>query len=392
MAEQTDSPNAIDPRALESTIEALQARAIEQGFVGRDELDDAWAGDRELDAEHRRRIEDALTELGIELRAEGLQSDRGRRTRPLDASGEIDDTISLYLREIGGIPLLEARDEKHLARQLERGIAALERLEDPLLQPELDPEVVQRLESQVRGGQEARKRLIQANSRLVVHIAKRYNGKGVPFQDLIQEGNLGLMRAVEKFDHRRGFKFSTYATWWIRQSITRALADQSRTIRVPVHMAEQISKLGAARRRLEQELGRDPSIEEVASELDLPVAKVEQVMQFARRPISLETPVGEDSESEYGDFLPDKDTPEPTEQAGREMLREEMEAVLASLSEREAEVLALRYGLGGGTPLTLEEVGKRFGVTRERIRQIETKAIRRLRHPTRSNKLRDFLR
>ncbi|MCB0216853.1 MAG: RNA polymerase sigma factor RpoD [Caldilineae bacterium] len=388
MADTTPAANA-----LESTLEALQAIANAKGYVTTDDVLEAWTGEDEIDASSLETLNESLGELGIDVRDDTLRSDRGRRTRPLDsATGETDDTISLYLREIGSIPLLDADDEKTLAQQLEAGLAARLRLGDPTEIFEMPDAELQALRKQGLAGEEARKRLIQANSRLVVHIAKKYVGNGVPFQDLIQEGNLGLMRAVEKFDYHKGFKFSTYATWWIRQAITRALADQSRTIRVPVHMAEQISKLTAVTRQLEQELGRDPSTEEIAAELDMPVARVEQVIQIARRPISLEMPVGEESDSEYGDFLQDKDALEPTELAGREMLRDEIEAVLDSLSEREAEVLSLRYGLKDGTPHTLEEVGAKFGVTRERIRQIETKAIRRLRHPTRSNKLRDYLR
>ena len=248
------------------------------------------------------------------------------------------------------------------------------------------------LQRVVREGERARARLTHANTRLVVHIAKKYVNNGVPFMDLIQEGNLGLIRAVEKFDYRRGFKFSTYATWWIRQAITRALADQARTIRVPVHMSEQISKITAVTRRLEQDLGRKPTPEEIAAEMDMSPKRVERILEIAQRPLSLEMKVGEDADSELGDFLPDEGSPEPTEQAGRELLREEIESVLGSLSRREAQVLELRYGLVDGTAHTLEEVGEKFGVTRERIRQIETKAIRRLRHPTRSKKLRDYLR
>jgi RNA polymerase primary sigma factor len=248
------------------------------------------------------------------------------------------------------------------------------------------------LERKVREGEAARRHLIKANSRLVVSIAKRYMGHGVPFLDLIQEGNLGLIRAVEKFDHRRGYKFSTYATWWIRQAITRALADQGRTIRVPVHMSEQINKLTQASRRLEQELGREPSSEELAVEMGVKPRKVERLMEIAQRPLSLEMRVGEEMDSELGDFIEDEETPLPTDAASKELLREEIERMLNSLTPREARVLQLRYGLADGHSYTLEEVGARFGVTRERIRQIETKAIRRLRHPTRSRKLRDYLR
>ena len=320
-----------------------------------------------------------------------LATSRGRRPRPVDNPlSDGDDTISLYLREIGSIPLLTGEDERGLARCYEDGRASQEALDAGAV--DFEPSERARLEALVFKGMLARERLIQANSRLVVHIAKKYTNNGVPFMDLIQEGNLGLIRAVEKFDWKRGFKFSTYATWWIRQAITRALADQARTIRVPVHMSEQISKLMAITRRLEQELGRDPTIEEIASEMDIPPKRVERIREIAQRPLSLEMKVGEENDSELGDFLPDEDTPAPTDYAGRELLREEIEQVLDSLTEREAAVLELRYGLSGGKPHTLEEVGEKFGVTRERIRQIETKAIRRLRHPTRSNKLRDYLR
>jgi RNA polymerase primary sigma factor len=322
-----------------------------------------------------------------------LIAERSYRARSADTVvGDSDDIVSLYLREIGGIPLLTADDEVTLATAYELGVAASLVLSDPInIAGMSDPELM-RLRQQVDEGQQARARLIQANSRLVVHIAKKYINNGLPLMDLIQEGSLGLIRAVEKFDYRRGYKFSTYATWWIRQAITRALADQARTIRVPVHMSELISKVTAATRRLEQDLGREPTLEELAHELAMSPRRVARIMEIAQRPLSLEMKVGEEADSELGDFIADDLTPEPTEQAGRELLREEIETVLASLTRREAQVLELRYGLVDGRPRTLEEVGETFGVTRERIRQIETKAIRRLRHPTRSRKLRDYLR
>jgi RNA polymerase primary sigma factor len=385
-------------KAYDRALEALRIVAASKGHVTLDDLvgaaasvansDEDQAGEKAVAALYR-----SLVDAKITVQDDTLLSDRGRRVQPLDAhAGESDNTIGLYLREIGGIALLDASDEQTLARQFEAGLEAARRIEDPSEIFEMEDAELKLLRELARQGEEARNRLIQANSRLVVYIAKKYVGNGVPLPDLIQEGNLGLMRAVEKFDYRKGFKFSTYATWWIRQAVTRALADQSRTIRVPVHMAEQISKLTGATRHLEQSLGRDPTLDELALELDLSPQKVEQIIQIARQPISLEMPVGEESDSEYGDFLADTDAIEPTELAGREMLRDQLLEVLASLPEREAQVLELRYGLHDGTPRTLEEVGTKFGVTRERIRQIETKAIRHLRHPLRSNKLRDYLR
>ncbi|MFQ5460577.1 MAG: sigma-70 family RNA polymerase sigma factor [Anaerolineae bacterium] len=316
-----------------------------------------------------------------------------RKRRALDAPGDGADTVSLYLRELGAIPLLTAADEVALAQLYERGREAQERLgEAGEKGDDLSAQEVEDLKAVVTAGADARERMIQANGRLVVHIAKKYVNNGVPFQDLIQEGNLGLIRATEKFDYHLGFKFSTYATYWIRQAITRAIADQARTIRVPVHMSEQIAKLKAASRRLEQDLGRDPTMNELAGALGVTPRRVEQIIEVAQRPLSLEMRVGDDADSELGDFIRDDESPAPNEEAGREFLREELGVVLNSLTPREAAVLELRYGLADGTPLTLEEVGARFGVTRERIRQIETKAIRRLRHPTRSRRLRDYLR
>ncbi|MEO8083792.1 MAG: sigma-70 family RNA polymerase sigma factor [Ardenticatenales bacterium] len=332
-----------------------------------------------------------LEELDLEALAEldPFLSGRGIRLSPLDLSfSDGDDAVSLYLREIGSIPLLTADDEKSLAQAYEAGRAAAVTLAELKAEGKTDPALV----AAHLKGLDARERLIQANSRLVVHIAKKYNNNDVPLLDLIQEGNVGLIRAVEKFDWTRGFKFSTYATWWIRQAITRALADQARTIRVPVHMSEQIAKYMAIFRRLEQEQGRAPSLAEIAKEMGVNVKRVEHIREIAQRPLSLEKKVGDEADSELGEFLADDDSPDPTEQAGREMLREEIELILDDLLPREAEVLMLRYGLMDGKQHTLEEVGERFGVTRERIRQIETKAIRRLRHPTRSKKLRDFLR
>jgi RNA polymerase primary sigma factor len=273
----------------------------------------------------------------------------------------IDDPVRMYLKEIGKIPLLKPHEEVELAKRMHDGDEA------------------------------AKKRLVEANLRLVVSIAKRYVGRGMLFLDLIQEGNLGLIKAVEKFDHTKGYKFSTYATWWIRQAITRAIADQARTIRIPVHMVETINKLIRVSRQLLQELGREPKPDEIAAEMELPEEKVREIMKIAQEPVSLETPIGEEEDSHLGDFIPDEDAPAPAEAAAYSLLKEQIEEVLSSLNEREQKVLKLRFGLEDGRARTLEEVGKEFDVTRERIRQIEAKALRKLRHPSRSKKLRDYL-
>ncbi len=299
----------------------------------------------------------------------------------------IDDTVSLYLKEISRIPLLTAAQEVEYARGMETGERAALRLSHN----HISPSERTRLEKKVREGELYRQKLIKANFRLVVSIAKKYIGRGVSFLDLIQEGNIGLIRAVEKFDYNRGFKFSTYATWWIRQAITRAIADQGRTIRVPVHMCERINKLTRVSRQLVQELGREPTSEEIAKELSTTPRKVERIIKISQRPLSLEMPVGEEQDSHLGDFIPDEMTLGPTDAASHQLLREQMEDVLTSLSPREGRVLQLRFGLKDGKSHTLEEVGKKFGVTRERIRQIEAKALRKLRHPSRSRKLRDYL-
>jgi len=273
----------------------------------------------------------------------------------------LDDPVRMYLKEIGRVPLLTAEEEVELAKRIEQG------------------------------DEMAKRRLAEANLRLVVSIAKRYVGRGMLFLDLIQEGNLGLIKAVEKFDFRKGFKFSTYATWWIRQAITRAIADQARTIRIPVHMVETINKLIRVSRQLLQELGREPTPEEIAKEMDLPVERVREIMKIAQEPVSLETPIGEEEDSHLGDFIEDQEAPAPAEEASFLMLKEQLEGVLDTLTPREEKVLRLRFGLDDGRSRTLEEVGQVFGVTRERIRQIEAKALRKLRHPSRSKKLKDFL-
>jgi RNA polymerase primary sigma factor len=300
---------------------------------------------------------------------------------------EIDDSISLYLKEIGRVPLLTAEEEVDLAKRMERGRDSRRKLNDGLE----DWEERERLLWFVRDGQAAQEHLIKANSRLVVSVAKKYVGRGVPFLDLIQEGNIGLIRAVKKFDFRRGFKFSTYATWWIRQAVTRAIADQGRTIRVPVHMYEQINRLTRTSRQLVQELGRDPSTEEIADELKVSPRKVEHIMRVSQRPLSLEMPVGEEEDSYLGDFIEDEDADAPGDAAGQQLLREVIDEIFQSLTPREVRILQLRFGLVDGYCYTLEEVGKKFGVTRERIRQIEAQALSRLRHPSRSRKLRDYL-
>ena len=273
----------------------------------------------------------------------------------------VDDPVRLYLKEIGKIPLLSAEEEMQYAKQM------------------------------MDGDEKARKKLSEANLRLVVSIAKKYVGRGMLFLDLIQEGNLGLIKAVEKFDYRKGYKFSTYATWWIRQAITRAIADQARTIRIPVHMVETINKLIRTSRHLLQQLGREPSIEEIAAEMEMSVERVKEIKKVAQEPVSLETPIGEEEDSHLGDFIPDDDAPSPSELAAYTLLREQLEEIIQTLTPREAKVLRLRFGLEDGKARTLEEVGKEFQVTRERIRQIEAKALRKLRHPSRSKKLKDYM-
>ena len=312
----------------------------------------------------------------------------------------VEDPVRMYLKEIGKVPLLTADEEIQLAKRMEDGQAAIEPLKElkkQLYEAELDVEKaeirekIKPLQLAVDRGSDAKKRLAEANLRLVVSIAKRYVGRGMLFLDLIQEGNLGLIKAVEKFDFRKGFKFSTYATWWIRQAITRAIADQARTIRIPVHMVETINKLIRVSRQLLQELGREPSPEEIAKELNMPVERVREILKISQEPVSLETPIGEEEDSHLGDFIRDENVPVPAEAAAFTLLKEQLGEVLGTLTEREQKVLTLRFGLEDGRARTLEEVGKEFNVTRERIRQIEAKALRKLRHPSRSRKLKDYL-
>ncbi len=307
---------------------------------------------------------------------------------PFDLSAiAADDTISLYLKEMARVPLLTSIEETVLAKSLEKGRKA----EKALKKTPRNSNKADALRQHIREGNRSREHLIKANTRLVVSIAKKYMGQGVPFSDLIQEGNLGLMKAVEKFDYRRGYKFSTYATWWIRQAITRALADQGRTIRVPVHMSDRIRKLHQISRQLEQAWGRKPTPEELAQEMELEPSKVRWMLRVSRHPVSLERPVGEEEDSELGNFIEDEDAPTPPDAAYHHLLQEKLEDVLSTLTPREARILRLRFGLQNGRSYTLEEVGKKFGLTRERIRQIEGQALRKLRHPRRSRQLRDYL-
>ncbi len=310
--------------------------------------------------------------------------------QPFDLSAiSSDDTVGLYLKEMARVPLLTTEQEVDLAQRIERGNFS----EDKLRQPngKLTTRKRTELNGYIQDARAARDHLIKANTRLVVSIAKRYMGRGVPFLDLIQEGNLGLMKAVEKFDYHRGYRFSTYATWWIRQTITRAIADQGRTIRVPVHMSDRIRRLYKIARQLEQNIGHKPTPEEIAEAMEIDARKVQWMMRVSWRPLSLETPVGEDEDTELGSFVEDDSAPTPTQTAYQNLLRDKIEEVLATLSPREARILRLRFGLHSGRPCTLEEVGQKFGLTRERIRQIEGKALRRLRHPRRARQLRDYL-
>ena len=311
----------------------------------------------------------------------------------------IEDPVRMYLKEIGKVPLLSAEEEIELAKNMEAGAVAKEKIailksrEENATEEELAEikEEIKNLQKDLDAGDEAKKRLAEANLRLVVSIAKRYVGRGMLFLDLIQEGNLGLIKAVEKFDYRKGYKFSSYATWWIRQAITRAIADQARTIRIPVHMVETINKLIRVSRQLLQELGREPSPEEIAAEMNMPVERVREILKISQEPVSLETPIGEEEDSHLGDFIQDDNVPVPADAAAFTLLKEQLEEVLGTLTEREQKVLTLRFGLEDGRARTLEEVGKEFNVTRERIRQIEAKALRKLRHPSRSRKLKDYL-
>ena len=311
----------------------------------------------------------------------------------------VEDPVRMYLKEIGKVPLLSADEEIELAQNMEDGAVATEKIN--VLKGRLDgaseeekaeiKEEIKKLQRDVDKGADAKKRLAEANLRLVVSIAKRYVGRGMLFLDLIQEGNLGLIKAVEKFDYKKGYKFSTYATWWIRQAITRAIADQARTIRIPVHMVETINKLIRVSRQLLQELGREPLPEEIAKEMDMPVERVREILKISQEPVSLETPIGEEEDSHLGDFIQDDNVPVPAEAAAQTLLKEQLDEVLDTLTEREQKVLRLRFGMNDGRARTLEEVGREFDVTRERIRQIEAKALRKLRHPSRSRKLRDYL-
>lgn len=312
----------------------------------------------------------------------------------------IEDPVRMYLKEIGKVPLLSADEEIELAQKMEAGNKAEEEIEklNQQLSEAKDEEEKSQIQQQIQQqrsylakGDAAKKKLAEANLRLVVSIAKRYVGRGMLFLDLIQEGNLGLIKAVEKFDYSKGYKFSTYATWWIRQAITRAIADQARTIRIPVHMVETINKLIRVSRQLLQELGREPSPEEIAEEMDIPVERVREILKISQEPVSLETPIGEEEDSHLGDFIQDENVPVPADAAAFTLLKEQLDEVLGTLTEREQKVLRLRFGLDDSRARTLEEVGKEFNVTRERIRQIEAKALRKLRHPSRSRKLKDYL-
>ncbi|MFI5358598.1 MAG: RNA polymerase sigma factor RpoD [Halanaerobiales bacterium] len=354
-----------DPVSI-GEVQNLINKGKKEGFLTYEEIMDALE-EVELDSDDIERIYELFNEMDIDIKDESEKDrdDGELEVDDLDLSVPdgigIDDPVRMYLKEIGKVPLLTADEEIELAKRMEQGDEA------------------------------AKRKLIEANLRLVVSIAKKYVGRGMLFLDLIQEGNLGLIKAVEKFDYRKGFKFSTYATWWIRQAITRSIADQARTIRIPVHMVETINKLIRVSRQLLQEMGREPTPEEIGKEMGISADKVQEIMKIAQEPVSLETPIGEEEDSHLGDFIEDEDAPAPAAAASYILLKEQLDDVLDTLTEREKRVLELRFGIEDGRPRTLEEVGKEFGVTRERIRQIEAKALRKLRHPSRSKKLKDYL-
>ena len=385
----------------------LFAKGKQKGKLDSDEITEVL-DELDLDDDGRERVYNSLDALGVDYISGVIEPD-DLDEPPLEAIAEIeeeelvdpntlvdsfniDDPVRMYLKEIGKVPLLTGDQEVRLATAMSAGNAAKERLAQVEAgELTLTDEELAQAKAELKAGEKAKKQLVEANLRLVVSIAKRYVGRGMLFLDLIQEGNLGLIKAVEKFDHTKGYKFSTYATWWIRQAITRAIADQARTIRIPVHMVETINKVIRVSRQLLQELGHDPSPEEIAEEMNMPVDKVREILKIAQEPVSLETPIGEEEDSHLGDFIPDEGASEPSEAASYTLLKEQLVSVLSTLTPREEKVLKLRFGLEDGRTRTLEEVGKEFNVTRERIRQIEAKALRKLRHPSRSKKLKDFL-
>lgn len=393
-------------------LRELLAKSKKKGKLESAELMEA-VDDLNLEGEQMDQLYDSLEALNIDISAEedllpelpdegpaaeeiaGMEEEELVDPNTLVNSFSIDDPVRMYLKEIGKVALLMPEEEVSLAQAMSAGNEAAEKLAELRRQreegAETDPVLEAALRKEYRAGETAKQKLAEANLRLVVSIAKRYVGRGMLFLDLIQEGNLGLIKAVEKFDYTKGYKFSTYATWWIRQAITRAIADQARTIRIPVHMVETINKVIRVSRQLLQELGHDPSPNEIAMEMNMPVDKVREIMKIAQEPVSLETPIGEEEDSHLGDFIPDEGASEPSEAASFTLLKEQLMDVLSTLTPREEKVLKLRFGIEDGRTRTLEEVGKEFNVTRERIRQIEAKALRKLRHPSRSKKLKDFL-
>lgn len=402
---------------FDEKLKALLTSAKKKGYAEYQEVIDSFA-ELNLEEEQFDRIWDALDKNKILLRidsmedddipeeelsledAADLELDMENLENSLGDGVSIEDPVRMYLKEIGRVPLLSADEEITLAKKMEAGVEAEEEKKE--LEKKLEKEtaeskrkkLIKKLEEKdavIGEGKAAAQDLSKANLRLVVSIAKRYVGRGMLFLDLIQEGNLGLIKAVEKFDYRKGYKFSTYATWWIRQAITRAIADQARTIRIPVHMVETINKIIRINRQLLQELGREPSPAEIASRMDIPEEKVREILKISQEPVSLETPIGEEEDSHLGDFIQDDNVPVPAEAAAFTMLREQLDEILDTLTERERKVLTLRFGLVDGRARTLEEVGKEFSVTRERIRQIEAKALRKLRHPSRSKRIKDYL-
>jgi RNA polymerase primary sigma factor len=382
-------PTALPREALVDEVKDLIARGKEAGFLSSEDIGAALVA-AELPPDSTDVVLRLISDEGIEILepADDEIEEPTARVEEDAAKTPTSDPVRMYLKEIGRVPLLTAEEEVDLAKRVEAGLFASEKL---TMQASVSAALHRDLELIERDGQLAKKRLIEANLRLVVSIAKRYVGRGMLFLDLIQEGNLGLIRAVEKFDYTKGYKFSTYATWWIRQAITRAIADQARTIRIPVHMVETINKLVRIQRQLLQDLGREPTPEEIGKEMELPPERVREIQKLSQEPVSLETPIGEEEDSNLGDFIEDSDAVVPIDAASFILLQEQLDSILHTLSEREKKVIQLRFGLVDGHPRTLEEVGKEFGVTRERIRQIESKTLSKLRHPSRSQKLRDYL-